>query len=140
MLRLTYVSTCAPNLSLSDVRAILNVAKKANEAASVTGMLYWSREYFMQTLEGDRGAVTKSFVALCNDPRHTDVELIRATDTRTRWFPDWSMGFTQLLASHRVKLAGLAASASSFNPYLIDAHDLEVALAELAGTAQMLML
>jgi hypothetical protein len=140
MLRLTYVSTCAPGLSLSDVRSILNVAKLKNSASGVTGMLYWSREYFMQTLEGDRGAVTKCFIDLIDDPRHTDVELIRAADVRTRWFSNWSMGFTQLLSSHRVKLTGLSANASSFNPYLIEASDLELALAQLAASAQVLMI
>lgn len=140
MLRLTYVSTCAPDLSLSDVRSILNVAKQKNAASGVTGMLYWSREYFMQTLEGERGAVTKCFIHLVNDPRHTEVELIRATDMRTRWFSNWSMGFTQLLSSHRVKLAGLSTNAASFNPYLIEASELEMALAQLAASVQVLMI
>ncbi len=138
MIRLTYVSTCVRGLSLTDVRAILVVAKRANQAAGVTGMLYWSREFFMQTLEGDRRAVTACFLKLSSDPRHTHVELIRATDIHTRWFSNWSMGFTQLLASHRVKLAGLAANASSFNPYLLDARDLELTLAEIAESAQTL--
>jgi hypothetical protein len=138
MIRLTYVSTCVPGLSLTDVRAILAVAKRANQAAGVTGMLYWSREFFMQTLEGDRAAVTDCFLKLSGDPRHTHVELIRVTDMHTRWFSNWSMGFTQLLASHRVKLSGLAVNVSSFNPYLLDARDLELALAELAESTQTL--
>jgi Sensors of blue-light using FAD len=140
MIRLTYVSTCAPDLSLSSVRSVLTRAKLENADAGVTGRLYWSREFFMQTLEGHRGAVTKCFIDLVNDPRHSNVELIHATVARTRWYSNWSVGFTQLLSSHRVRIAGLASNVLSFNPYLLEAHDLEETLALLARSVQLLVL
>jgi hypothetical protein len=135
MIRLTYVSTCVPDLSLADVRAILAVATKSNAANGITGMLYWSGEYFMQTLEGERAAVTVCFNRVCKDRRHSEVELVSATPTQRRWFGDWSMGFTQLLASHRVQLAN---GAHGFNPYLLDAKTLPDVLAELSDNTQRL--
>ncbi len=128
MIRLSYVSTCAPGLALADVRAILNVANRSNIENNITGMLYWSGKYFMQTLEGDRRAVTVCFNRVCRDRRHTEVELVSALPMSERWFSQWSMGFTQLLAEHRVKLAN---GANGFNPYLLDASQLPQSLAEL---------
>jgi Sensors of blue-light using FAD len=133
MIRLTYVSTCTAGLKLADVRAILAVATKSNQANGITGMLYWSGEYFMQTLEGERAAVTVCFNRVCKDVRHKDVELVSAIPTHQRWFSDWSMGFTQLLASHCVKLAN---GARSFNPYLLDSAELPESLAELTRNSQ----
>jgi hypothetical protein len=135
MIRLTYVSTCIPDLSLVDVRAILAVATKSNVEHGITGMLYWSGEYFMQTLEGERAAVTLCFNRVCRDRRHTEVELVSAIPTHKRWFGEWSMGFTQLLASHRVHLES---GARGFNPYLLDAKTLPDVLAELSRNTQRL--
>jgi Sensors of blue-light using FAD len=135
MIRLTYVSTCKTGLVLADVRAILAVATKSNAANGITGMLYWSGAYFMQTLEGERAPVTVCFNRVCRDVRHTDVELVNAVPTGTRWFGEWSMGFTQLLATHRVQVAS---GARGFNPYLLDADELMETLAVLARNTQRL--
>jgi hypothetical protein len=133
MIRLTFVSTCAPELSLGDLRAISVNAAKTNAENDLTGVLACSREYFLQTLEGSRGAVTERFGAIHRDPRHRDIEIVSATPTQRRWYNEWSMGFTQLMASHRRKLAN---GTASFNPYLIDASELPQILATIAENMQ----
>jgi hypothetical protein len=135
MIRLTYVSTCKTGLVLADVRAILAIATKSNAESGITGMLYWSGDYFMQTLEGERAAVTVCFNRVCRDARHTDVELVNAVPMAKRWFGEWSMGFTQLLAPHRLQLAN---GAQGFNPYLLDANELPETLAVLTRNTQRL--
>ncbi|MGL4231590.1 MAG: BLUF domain-containing protein [Casimicrobium sp.] len=136
MIRLTYISTCSPGLKLADVRAILKIAQRANQARDITGMLYWSGEFFMQTLEGSRGMVTGCFDRVFHDPRHREVELVSVTPTHQRWFTDWSMGFTELLASHRVALKGGGYRDDTFNPYLLEMRDLDRALADLTQNSQ----
>ena len=61
MIRLVYVSTCAQNVQLVDVEAILRVAETRNAEREISGMLCWSGEFFLQCLEGERGPVTQCF-------------------------------------------------------------------------------
>jgi Sensors of blue-light using FAD len=136
MLRLVYVSTCAEGLKLDDVYDIMRKAYPSNVKDGVSGMLCWSGEFFLQCLEGDRSAVSRTFCKICSDPRHSKIEILIAAPTRTRWFGEWGMGFSRLLASHRLDLA--AGRSQSFNPYLLEALDLEVAFEQLSKVAQRL--
>jgi Sensors of blue-light using FAD len=138
MLRLVYVSTCAPGLGLDDVYDIMRKSHPGNVKFGISGMLCWSGEFFLQCLEGDRNTVSRTFSKICRDPRHSNVEILVAAPTRTRWFGEWGMGFSRLLASHRLDLA--AGRAESFNPYLLEAIDLESVFEQLSKVAQRLAL
>jgi Sensors of blue-light using FAD len=136
MFRLVYVSTCAPGLSLDDVYAIMRVSPPWNVTHGVSGMLCWSGEFFLQCLEGERSEVSKTFARIVNDARHTDVEILIAAPTAVRWFGEWGMGFSRLMASHRLDLP--SGRGQSFNPYLLEASDLESAFEQLSQFAQRL--
>lgn len=136
MIRLVYVSTCAPGLSLDDVYEIMKVAHPRNVKSGVSGMLCWSGEFFLQCLEGERSIVSKLFAKIANDPRHTDVEILIAAPTNVRWFGEWGMGFSRLMASHRLDLP--SGRGESFNPYLLQATDLEYTFEQLSRFAQRL--
>jgi len=136
MIRLVYVSTCAQNVQLEDVEAILRVAETWNADRGISGMLCWSGEFFLQCLEGDRGPVTQCFAHIAQDRRHHSVELIVSSPTTVRWFSTWGMGFTRLMSSNRVDLPNFAGG--SFNPYLLEATDLQDTFARLASQAQRL--
>jgi Sensors of blue-light using FAD len=136
MIRLTYVSTCAEKLTLADVRSICDQASAYNVEHGISGMLFWSSEFFMQTLEGDRDHVSKCFLRIAQDKRHHTVVLIAVNTIHRRWFQEWGMGFTKLLATHRVALSSNELSANSFNPYLLESDELEEALMQLAASAK----
>ena len=136
MIRLVYVSTCAQNVDLTDVQAILHVAETRNAEQGISGMLCWSGEFFLQCLEGERGPVTQCFSHIANDKRHHSVELIVSSPTTVRWFSTWGMGFTRLMSSNRVDLPNFAGG--SFNPYLLEATDLQDTFARLSNQAQRL--
>ena len=138
MIRLVYVSTCAQNVQLEDVQDILRVAESWNAEREISGMLCWSGEFFLQCLEGERGPVTRCFAHIAADKRHHSVELIVSSPTTVRWFSSWGMGFTRLMSSNRVDLPNF--SGGSFNPYLLEASDLQDTFARLAGQAQRLSL
>ena len=138
MIRLVYVSTCAQNVLLEDVEAIVRVAETRNADSGISGMLCWSGEFFLQCLEGERGAVTQCFAQIAGDRRHHSVELIVSSPTTVRWFSTWGMGFTRLMSSNRVDLPNFAGG--SFNPYLLEATDLQDTFARLATQAQRLSL
>ena len=136
MIRLVYVSTCAQNIQIDDVQAILRVAEAWNDEREISGMLCWSGEFFLQCLEGERGPVTQCFAHIAGDRRHHSVELIVSSPTTVRWFSTWGMGFTRLMASNRVDLPNFAGG--SFNPYLLEATDLQDTFARLSTQAQRL--
>ncbi len=136
MIRLVYVSTCAQNVQLDDVESILRVAESWNADREISGMLCWSGEFFLQCLEGERGPVTQCFAHIARDRRHHSVELIVSSPTTVRWFSTWGMGFTRLMSSGRVDLPNFAGG--SFNPYLLEATDLQDTFARLASQAQRL--
>ena len=138
MIRLIYVSTCAQDVQLADVQGILRVAETWNAEREISGMLCWSGEFFLQCLEGERGPVTRCFAHIASDRRHHSVELIVSSPTAVRWFSSWGMGFTRLMSSHRVDLPNFAGE--SFNPYLLEATDLQDTFARLANQAQRLSL
>lgn len=138
MIRLVYVSTCAQTVQLGDVESILRVAETWNTEREISGMLCWSGEFFLQCLEGERGPVTRCFTHIARDRRHHSVELIVSSPTTVRWFSTWGMGFTRLMSSNRVDLPNFAGR--SFNPYLLEASDLQDTFARLASQAQRLSL
>ena len=138
MIRLVYVSTCAQNVQLEDVESILRVAETWNAKREISGMLCWSGEFFLQCLEGERGPVTQCFAHIARDSRHHSVELIVSSPTTVRWFSSWGMGFTRLMSSNRVDLPNFAGG--SFNPYLLEATDLQDTFARLSSQAQRLSL
>lgn len=77
----------------SDLKDILEKAKKNNMAVGVTGALLFNQTYFAQVLEGDRKAVTETFCRIARDPRHSDLVILEARPITQRCFADWSLCF-----------------------------------------------
>ncbi len=136
VIRLVYVSTCVNGLHLDDVQSIVSTAQQRNEKLGISGMLCWSGEFFLQCLEGERGLVTQCFARIAADARHHSVELIVSSPTNVRWFSEWGMGFSRLMSSHRLDVDSLAGQA--FNPYLLEATDMQAAFSQLSQHAQRL--
>lgn len=134
MIRLVYVSTCADNVQLADIESLLRVAERRNPEHGLSGMLCWSGEFFLQCIEGERGAVTDCFARILRDQRHHSVELIVSAPTSVRWFSQWGMGFSAELSSRRVDAP--AGKGGRLNPYLLDAVDLEATFERLSGQSQ----
>lgn len=76
-----------------EIQSILDVARRSNKAANVTGALLFTASGFAQVLEGPRDVVERTFERISADPRHSDVMVLSFTPTERRCFPEWSMGF-----------------------------------------------
>ena len=79
-----------------EIRAILESARRRNQADGITGALLFTASGFAQVLEGPRDVVERTFERISADPRHTDVVVLSFTPIERRCFPDWSMGFCGL--------------------------------------------
>ncbi|WP_306208127.1 BLUF domain-containing protein [Actinoplanes sp. RD1] len=89
--RLIYFSE-ERDVGVHGVLRILDEARAGNEAEGITGVLAFDRRWFLQCLEGPRDALTRKFLTIARDQRHSGVTLIAFEEAGARLFPDWTMG------------------------------------------------
>ncbi len=109
MKSLLYVSrSClAPGETEFEVNKIVATARSQNEPAGITGALIFTQTHFAQYLEGPADAVDALMEKLRQDPRHADVQVVRAHQFTRRHFSDWSMAYggSSIYVAHLVRSA-----------------------------------
>ncbi|MEI6559408.1 MAG: BLUF domain-containing protein [Rhodospirillaceae bacterium] len=92
LVRLLYCSTPS---GIGDVaiEAILDKSRANNQLDNITGVLIYNGSYFLQCLEGSRSNVSRRFIAIANDSRHKDIEIIDLSPISERRFPQWTMQY-----------------------------------------------
>ena len=96
MWQLAYVSAAAPGFELSDLEAILHVARKHNARQGISGMLLFEGRSFLQVLEGEQAQVDALLEKIRGDARHTKTTLLLREPIERRSFADWTMGYTRV--------------------------------------------
>ena len=91
--RLAYTSVASKPLSKADLKQILSTSVLRNQADNITGALCFSRDAFVQVLEGARYNLSIAFQRIVADTRHKEVELIGLEPVRVRAFGNWSMAY-----------------------------------------------
>lgn len=107
MIRLLYHSQASQPLSESEAHALLETARRNNEALGVTGVLVRGGDTYMQILEGPEDSVFKLYVRIMDDPRHRNCGILYVSPAKTRIFQKWSMGVIQGDPSQYEKLVDL---------------------------------
>ena len=87
----TSLSTAAPGVS--HVQEILESAERNNAASSITGLLLFDGERYIQVLEGISEDVEKIYDVICADERHQLVELLHKDSIAGRSFETWRMAY-----------------------------------------------
>ena len=87
----TSLSTAAPGVS--HVQEILESAERNNAASSITGLLLFDGERYIQVLEGISEDVEKIYDVICADERHQFVELLHKDSIAGRSFETWRMAY-----------------------------------------------
>ena len=95
MFRVVYMSSASSSFSTEDLTQLLETARRANEAADITGMLVYCKGEFLQALEGPPAAVRDTFARIEGDHRHRDIVQLQRGDA-SRLFSNWAMGFSNL--------------------------------------------
>lgn len=93
LVRLLYVSKVSNTFGKSDLQNILAKANEHNESKGLTGMLVFNGEYFVQVLEGGRGAVNQLYQRISADSRHEHLMLLQLGEINQRLFADWAMAY-----------------------------------------------
>lgn len=93
---LIYVSIATHPFKAEELRELLEVTRRKNTAAGITGLLLYKDGKFMQLLEGRKERVQRLFEWIKTDSRHRDVIRLLAGEEKERSFAEFSMGFENL--------------------------------------------
>jgi hypothetical protein len=78
------------------LKSILATAVRRNRDDDLTGCLGYSRNAFVQVLEGRQTQVDETFQRIREDARHEDVQILMSRPLRNRAFSSWSMASIDL--------------------------------------------
>jgi hypothetical protein len=87
------------------VQDLLRRARWRNTQLSVTGVLRYGNECFVQVLEGEAAAVQEVYAPSRRDPRHHNILTFANKPIAQRAFPEWTMAF-QPVTTQQVEKAG----------------------------------
>jgi hypothetical protein len=91
LIRLSYVSTLRPHVTVADIDAMVAKASDFNKAHDITGILAIEGERVCQILEGPDGAVDALYASIERDERHHGVTLIVRRPIEKSVFEAWGM-------------------------------------------------
>ena len=128
--RILYASTVNEQLKPNDIEDILDKARLNNKKTDVTGMLFFSSNYFLQCIEASRTNVNELYHKILNDKRHSNIVLLDYTEISEREFGDWSMSYVPNMSL--TKPINLKFSGSSiFDPYQMSGESVHKMMLEL---------
>ena len=140
MRRIIYCSQATDDVAADELVELLQVARRNNEAAGLTGMLLYCSQSFLQLLDGDSAALSATYSKITRDNMHTRIRLLLDGEVNAPLFPDWTMGFEHVddetLAD---QLAGFtpATQYPLVNPDLVSNAGIAVTLLTLYGKNQV---
>ena len=89
--QLIYASQLNGELSLKDIREIVEKANVNNAKLGVTGLLIYRSGYFLQVLEGSQECVNALYLKIAGDSRHEDIRILNFSKIINRNYPNWNM-------------------------------------------------
>jgi hypothetical protein len=132
LVRLIYASTISSDFTPEDMDQILETARRINHKNDVTGLLCFNRNYFLQCLEGGRGAVNATYHRILKDPRHDNVVLLDYREIVKREYRKCSMAYVpEKMLTDDINL--MYSNSRKFDPYSMkgkSAHEMMTHLSE----------
>lgn len=93
MKRIIYCSQATHDLAPEELVELLELSRRNNAAAGLSGMLLYSSQSFLQVLEGDPETLAATYQRIKADTRHANLRLLLDAAVPGPMFPDWTMGF-----------------------------------------------
>ena len=111
---------------------ILAACERNNRRDDITGALLFDTLWFIQILEGERQAVSKTLRRILADERHSDLTVMDARPAERRLFANWWMGVAMLRGGEQDLLSrhGL----SRLDPRVMTGDTAIAIAADLAGS------
>ena len=104
--RLLYRSKATSTLGSLHLFNMLTESRAKNAAMHITGHLLYTKEVFVQCIEGPPDSIESLWQSLQKDTRHHDIELLARGQIDVRKFSDWSMAFSSYPSLNRYNMPG----------------------------------
>ena len=106
LFRIIYVSSATAPFTDQQLDDLLQISRRNNLSADLTGMLLYKDGKFMQTLEGPAPAVRSRLEKIRSDPRHEKFTILMDGPILERSFESWSMGFKRITRETSINVPG----------------------------------
>ncbi len=136
LVRCLYASRARKPVSGSLFEEILEKSRHNNPKKGITGLLCFTRDVFVQVLEGGRDEVCELFNAIVRDERHQDVRLLVYEEIAERHFAGWTMGQVNVEAVNPATLLRYSERAE-LNPFAAPGQATMALLMELAKSGSI---
>ncbi len=108
LIHIIYCSVSAQrSFSAVELEQLLEVCRRNNGNAGVTGMLLYKDPWFFQVLEGEPAALQALYDKIGLDKRHTRIMKIIQEPIEARDFGEWTMGRAGLSLKELKRIPGL---------------------------------
>ena len=92
--QILYRSQASEHLTMDGIKNILEVSRRKNTKAGISGLLVLRESWFLQLLEGPYDPVMSIVHRIKQDPRHSGFEVLFETrSANERLCGNWSMGY-----------------------------------------------
>lgn len=108
--QLIYSSVSSTPMQMDELEDLLEHAQASNPHHGITGALVYADGYFLQILEGERGAVQDLMARIGKDLRHETIAVLQAAEVQRPAFADWKMAYVSATPAQVAQWAGLTAS------------------------------
>lgn len=88
---LVYLSFRSATCTDEDVEKILEQARRFNGKQDITGVLVYSKDKFLQVLEGEQEKILSLYEKIKLDKRHDRALMVANRPIMERHFPSWQM-------------------------------------------------
>ena len=95
------------DFSAAELEQLLEVCRRNNGNAGVTGMLLYQSPWFFQILEGDPAVLDPLYDKIALDKRHRRIMKIIQEPIEARDFGEWTMGRADLSLKDLKRIPGL---------------------------------
>jgi len=96
LLELIYTSLTEAKTASDNVADILASSENNNLELSITGLLLFDGERYIQILEGEKVNLESLYDVICKDSRHHSVELLHKGAITDRSFENWRMAYESI--------------------------------------------
>ncbi|WND03063.1 BLUF domain-containing protein [Temperatibacter marinus] len=96
MYSILYLSTKHADVTTQDIRNIYTQSIRNNSGQDLTGMLAFSKDIFLQVLEGDKDDILATFAKIKKDWRHENIVVLSEGSIEKRTFAKWAMAYKTL--------------------------------------------
>ena len=118
---ISYISDHAGTLDSADENctAIVRTSKAENPKHGITGVLFFTRNKFLQVIEGEEAELRQLMRNIEADTRHRNVEYLVDTPAERRGFQQWNMDFFKLGPHQKFDAQTMKDLSRSFEQYLL---------------------